>query len=418
MSVTTILRDSNEWPELRDFIKESCPKYTDLIVKGAPNFTDTLSDWLENAKISQREATLIGDLVDYLFAITLCRQIDQHKDIALKSILRYCNFFTAHFACSDFVLKKVQEIKTVILEFSHGKDVAFSSLVDASHSLFILENNSIGKLEEALNTQILENIQFILFKMVSLFESVFIGCGLINSQSIVLLHPRFGLWGFHLGGAIGDLYIDGNIYEIKSGAQLKSKWTDIGQVYTYYLLNQLCTEDIENKRDPGTVNSPYDLCGYNVDGIALYYTRAGIVQQCNVKKISDIRNHRDETVMRKIIATNVNCGKKRRYEHSLSLHAQIIAEKRFIELRSGKRLLTHYKSKKHCPYNIGERVFLRREGWGTIEGITQVNQDLIAVVSMDNNKRWKVDINKVELLSVHDSDLVNSVPAPNYLPEE
>ena len=98
MSVTTILR-GNEWPELKSFLKDASPKLTDFIYKGAPSVNgDETACWLETIDLPQGEASIVGDLVDYLFEFSLCRLIDQHKEEALSSFFYLYETIISHYS--------------------------------------------------------------------------------------------------------------------------------------------------------------------------------------------------------------------------------------------------------------------------------------------------------------------------------
>ena len=76
-----------------------------------------------------------------------------------------------------------------------------------------------------------------------------------------------------------------------------------------------------------------------------------------------------------------------------------------------------YENEKEYPYHRGERIYLLKEGWGTIERIIRADGELYALVSMENGKHLRFSISKVETISVNDPELLEKVGNLNLLPE-
>ena len=157
---------------------------------------------------------------------------------------------------------------------------------------------------------------------------------------------------------------------------------------------------------------------YNkVEGIALYYSRTGVLKRCPVKLLNELRGKKDELIFRKIIATQINYGRKIFYQSKMRMFADSILRTRYSQIRSGKIQLAHYENEKEYPYHRGERIYLLNEGWGTIERITRADGELYALVSMENGKHLRFSINKVETISANDPELLERVGKLNLLPE-
>jgi len=418
MSVATILR-KNDWPEIKAFLKESSPDILDFWDIGTADEMDDYEKCIGEEKLSISESTRIGEYSEFLFGLSLCRNIERHKDKALSSLLRTIELVCMRkMRCSERIIHKALEIKGMLTSYVNGTETAFSSLVYASHFSSTIDTSAyigVPNLEDILFEEVPLRIQNVLSAMVAIFEKIFVVSGLIKPDSVVLYHPTFEPWGTYLGGAEADLYIDGCLYEIKSGKREKNRWTDIGQVYAYYLLNKIC-ESTKEETTGCDLSKQFNI-GCTVNEIALYYSRTGVLKNCPIEILNYYRKKKDEDVLRSIIATKVNKGLKERYEKELNFCANMILRRRYGEIQSGKREINQHRKELERPFAVGERIYLPREGWGNIMQIFQSEKGLAAIVSMDNGNEWKIAFEKVEVLCIDDSELVSLVPKPCYLPE-
>ena len=426
MSVVTILKGKEKWPEIYNFLKESSPSLEDFEEIGVKSNIE-IAQIVDEVELSKSESTRIDYYSEYLFALSLCRRLDQYKDYSAKSLMWSFEYVKSQVQYSDFIRKKAEELETLLYSYINGVDIDFSVLVYASHFSDTVEKAGLlytgatnhetnQNIEAALELEISQNVIDILHMMVEMFEKTFTENDLIHSTSIVIYHPHFDPWGHYLGGASADLYIDGYIYELKSGKREKHRWIDIGQVYAYYLLNQLCEQNkVDFEED--SLLSQFNLDYNKVEGIALYYSRTGVLKRCPVKLLNESRGKKDELILRNIIATQVNYGQNIYYQSKLRTYADVILRTRYFQIRSGKRQLVHYESEKEYPHQRGERIYLLEEGWGTIERITRADGQLYALVSMENGKHLRFSINKVETISVNDPELLEKVGKLNLLPE-
>lgn len=415
MSVASILK-KNDWPEIKEFLKESSPDILDFFDIGT---ADETSNYEKNAdeELTLSDATRIGDYSEFLFALSLCRKIEQHKDRALSSLMSTLDFaWMQQMGFSERVINKAFEIKATLTSYANGTETDFSALVYASHFSSVIDKSpftGVSIAEDMLFEEVPSIIQNTLRAMVEKFENTFSENGLVNPNSIVLYHPTFEPWGTYLGGAEADLYVDGCLYEIKSGKREKNKWIDVGQVYAYYLLNQLC-ERYKEETTVSDLTESFNI-GCSVDEIAIYYSRTGVLKKCPIKLFNYYRKKQDEVLFRRIIITKINDTLKDNYEKNLSYHADMILRRRYREIQSGKREINQYRKEQECPFAVGERLFLLREGWGNIEHIFQNEQGLTAFVSMDNGNKWRLALDKIEVICINDLELEKKVPKPHYL---
>ena len=277
MSVVTILKGKEKWPEIYNFLKESSPSLEDFEEIGVKSNIE-IAQIVDEVELSKSESTRIGYYSEFLFALSLCRRLDQYKDYSAKSLMWSFEYVKSQVQYSDFIRKKAEELETLLYSYINGVDIDFSVLVYASHFSDTVEKAGLlytgatnhetnQNIEAALELEISQNVIDILHMMVEMFEKTFTENDLIHDP-----------WGHYLGGASADLYIDGYIYELKSGKREKHRWIDIGQVYAYYLLNQLCEQNkVDFEED--SLLSQFNLGDNKVDGIALYYSRTGVLKK-------------------------------------------------------------------------------------------------------------------------------------------
>lgn len=428
MSVASILKEKKQWPDIYNFLKESSPYLDDFSVLGESNRQSENVRILEEIELSSSESTQIGNYSEFLFALVLCRRLVQNKERSFKTLCWSFEVVHSRNYYSEYIREKAEKLKALLYSYVSGAEIDFPSLVNASRFSDVIEKEGLlyagvtefetnQRIEAVLREELSEHIIDVLRVLVAVFEKTFIENNLIHSDSIVIYHPWFEPWGQYLGGATADLYIDGYIYELKSGKREKNKWIDIGQIYAYYLLSQLCEQDEEDAKENNFM-SLFNLSKNEVEGIAIYYSRTGIVKKCPIKVFNTLRRRNDESVFRGIIAKKVNAERMEQYERRMSFFAERLLRTRYSQIQSGKREIKHFYTEKEYPYSQGERVFLPKEGWGTIQRIVQVDGELCALISMENGKHIKFSINKVETISMNDPELLNLVGKLELLPEQ
>ena len=428
MSVASILKEKKQWPEIYNFLKESSPYLEDFRVLGENNSQSENVRILDEIELSKSESTLIGNYSEFLFALVLCRRLVQHKERSFKTLCWSFEAVRSRNYYSEFIKETAETLETLLYSYVSGAEIDFSSLVNASRFSDVIEKEGLlyagvtgfetnQRIEAVLCEEVSERIIDVLHVLVAIFEKTFTENNLIRSDSVVIYHPWFEPWGQYLGGASADLYIDGYIYELKSGKREKNKWIDIGQIYAYYLLSQLCEQEREETEKSNSI-SQFNLGKNKVEGIALYYSRTGIVKECPIKIFNTLRKRNDESVFRGIIAKKVNAERMEQYESRMSFFADRLLRTRYSQTQSGKRAIKYFHTEKEYPYSQGERVFLPKEGWGTIQRIVQVDRELCALVSMENGKHLRFSINKVETISMNDPELLNLVGKLELLPEQ
>ena len=101
----------------------------------------------------------------------------------------------------------------------------------------------------------------------------------INPTSEIIYNPNFGISSAFVGGADGDVLIDGTLYDFKSGKQIGYKWQEVAQIMGYYLLNEISL-DIYNTADKYFKDDSYQY--WDIKRIAFYRARYGEIEYIDI----------------------------------------------------------------------------------------------------------------------------------------
>ena len=105
MSVVTILKGKEKWPEIYNFLKESSASLEDFEEIGVKSNIE-IAQIVDEVELSKSESTRIGYYSEFLFALSLCRRLDQYKDYSAKSLMWSFEYVKSQVQYSDFIRKK------------------------------------------------------------------------------------------------------------------------------------------------------------------------------------------------------------------------------------------------------------------------------------------------------------------------
>ncbi|MFB5087029.1 hypothetical protein PGC35_07375 [Psychrobacillus sp. PGGUH221] len=105
-------------------------------------------------------------------------------------------------------------------------------------------------------------------QLCEVFQEKFIPTVTPNSE--IFYNPSFGVSSAFVGGADGDIIIDGTLYDFQSGKSTGYKWQEVAQIVSYFLLNEISL-DVSNADDFFDV--PYKHL--EINRIGLYRARYG-----------------------------------------------------------------------------------------------------------------------------------------------
>jgi len=118
-----------------------------------------------------------------------------------------------------------------------------------------------------------------LTRLMEVFEETFMASGILKKKSKVIFNPNFGVVSELVGGADGDLYIDGTLYDFKTGKHNRLVKNENIQMAGYYLLGEF-----DSELDP----TMYGFHGshMNIKRVAFYRARYGEIEYCNIADLS------------------------------------------------------------------------------------------------------------------------------------
>ncbi len=103
----------------------------------------------------------------------------------------------------------------------------------------------------------------------------------INENSCIVFNPTFGVGSMLVGGADGDIYIDGTLYDFKSSKLTGYAWKEVAQITGYYYLDRIAK---------AFNDSSASLHGLTIDRIAFYRARFGEIEYYNISDRGENEN--------------------------------------------------------------------------------------------------------------------------------
>ncbi|KAF6700433.1 MULTISPECIES: hypothetical protein [Bacillus] len=116
-----------------------------------------------------------------------------------------------------------------------------------------------------------EEIKKELEYMCRMFQEEFLIIKIISQKSKVIYNPNFSITSLMVGGADGDIIIDGVLCDFKSGKELGYYWKKVARLIGYYFLNEVSV----------TLNSSdwLDIYkGLEIKKVAFYKARYGEIE--------------------------------------------------------------------------------------------------------------------------------------------
>ena len=172
----------------------------------------------------------------------------------------------------------------------------FAKLEQVYRTGGMLPENGISSLLKEPSEDLVQDIS----NLCKVFKERFIESGLVNSDSVVIFNPSFGIASYACGGADADVYIDGVLYDFKTSKKVGYNWQDVAQMVMYYYLNEI----VSTMADTELPEVPAQLKEYRILKLAFYKARYGEIEyfdtdyfdskeaEDNFNEISDLLLHR------------------------------------------------------------------------------------------------------------------------------
>lgn len=309
MSLTSILKSSKERDkEFQSVLREIIPKKNEFYtLSGKSAFTKEYEMVVPYTLTNPYQASLVGTAFDYLARamiaqIVISNSEDFFKKINAENGLNIMKGFFKKSVYNSFRLNyKYKKSIKQFNSFVKGKN-EIGSLVTAACYLAKLEQIFRSGLppidaKKSLFSDPAEEIKKELEYMCRVFQEKFLITKIISQKSKVIYNPTFGIASLMVGGADGDIIIDGVLYDFKSGKALGYSWKEVAQLIGYYFLNEISVT--LNSSDWPDTNKDLEI-----KKVAFYKARYGEIEYFDLA-------HYDKQMINEITNRMILCLRKR-----------------------------------------------------------------------------------------------------------
>ncbi|SFB37640.1 hypothetical protein SAMN04488072_12118 [Lentibacillus halodurans] len=291
MSLTSLLKGSGpNQKEFQTILREFIPnKKSFQTISGKEAFSKTDYGALVPYDLVKRDnSVIIGIAFDYLARIMLARtvkknRIESYSNLTAKGgVMVLSRYFKNHHSIEAKLQKKYKKnIKRLKAFCDNNRDI----------KELILDVCFLAKLERIFRsglppTSLLEESFFDdpedevikdLEQLCDVFQEKFIPT--IGPISEIIYNPNFGVSSAFVGGADGDVIINGTLYDFKTGKNPGYNWQEVAQIVGYFLLNEISL-DINNADENYFIDDSFQYL--NIKQIAFYRARYGEVEYIDI----------------------------------------------------------------------------------------------------------------------------------------
>lgn len=296
MSITSIL-NGHTFDDLKEYIRTKAPGRDAFVSNtGYPAFSTCIPIQVTGSTQSTQETALVGEIADYTFCLEILRYVQKQKNINFQNYFRHiCAAYTfirhSDSAHSEIIKRYYPNLQATCFSYAIGVNMDLSKVVEYAYQLYKIENfhrvprENRDKFWDAFFQPCQESVVRDVIQLVEIFRKCFFEDGVISKKSTIVLHPRLGAHMSPVG--IADLYVDGVLYDFKASKRGGYHWKDIGQVYGYYILHKL---GLKYSKDT-VLAEPVPI--KKVDKIALYYSRFGDIETCDLKSCNAVLSSKE-----------------------------------------------------------------------------------------------------------------------------
>lgn len=291
MSLTSLLKGSEpSQKEFQAIIREIIPnKKSFNTYSGKEAFSKTEYDIFVPYNLSKSyNSTVVGTAFDYLARIMLARVVEKNRDESYTNLTAINGIWTlSELSNNNRSVKKVERklIKTIkkLKAYSHNNkpinelalDVCFLAKLESIYRSRYLPDTPIEKyFFDEPEYEIIKDLEL----LCDVFQEKFIST-ILSPTSEIIYNPHFGVASSYVGGADGDVIVDGTLYDFKTGKGIGYKWQEVAQIVGYYLLNQISI-DIKNTDDDFFIDDSYQHL--DIKRLALYRARYGEIEYIDI----------------------------------------------------------------------------------------------------------------------------------------
>lgn len=283
MSLKSLLRTNSP---VKQVLKEISPSKRSFASNtGFPAFSKDNPMLVPYAFDNNIGPPFVGTACDYLFRFIIARRLNTNKEAVLDGLAAEKGLNDLEDKMQTPMVINARKIydagKIDIRRYIYGEEISMDRLAYITFRMAYLENYyRSGQLPLRQDDVVERNDPQITNDIISLgilFEKTFIDSGIVQPDSDVVFNPIFGKWSALCGGADADVYIDGILYDFKCSKTLYDDWTEIGQVYGYFMLNKLCQSEAEPDKY-------FSLQNKTLHSIAIYKARHGLINKCVISE--------------------------------------------------------------------------------------------------------------------------------------
>jgi len=286
MSLTTMLSGSRpEEKEFQAIIKEHLPQKQLFKTNSDYSPFTAYEVMAPYFFTNQHYSSVSGTAFDYLARAIIARKITNNKEGAYgKMVARNgLEIFKRFSDEKQYALVKDRFEKDLDLfkKFIHDNGTSLEDIIPCTcrfarlDSIFraglppddpnILLRDEISEIKEDLRN------------LCAVFEENFIP-NAIETDSVVIFNPTFGLMSNAVRGADGDVFIDGTLFDFKTSKLTGYKWQDAAQLWGYYLLDEI-SKAVEDESA--------SIKEWAITRLAFYRARYGIIEYLDIEDITE-----------------------------------------------------------------------------------------------------------------------------------
>ncbi len=286
MSLSSLLKGSKpKEKEFQAILREIIPdKKSFKTSSGKEAFSKTeYEDLVPYTLVKSYNSTVIGTAFDYLARIMLARVVKKNREesytgiTAEKGLIVLSGFLTNHRSIESEIEKRFAKAIKKLKTFSENKkdikelilDVCFLAKLE---QIFRSRMPPTNLLEKTFFNDPDDEVIKDLEQLCDVFQEKFLPAS-VSPNSEIIYNPHFGVSSAFVGGADGDIIIDGTLYDFKSGRNIGYKWQEAAQLVGYFLLNEISL-DVKNADD--FTDDSYEHL--EINRIAFYRARYGEIE--------------------------------------------------------------------------------------------------------------------------------------------
>jgi hypothetical protein len=288
MSLTSLLKGSKpNQKEFQEILRAIIPsKKLFQTISGKEAFSKVEYEVLVPYNLVKKyNSSVIGTAFDYLARIMLSRVVEKNREevytnlSAERGLMILSRFLKNHSSIESKIKKKYKRSMKRLKAYSKNKkdindlalDACFLAKLDHILRSGLPPTNLYEKsFFDDPDDEIIMDLKL----LCDVFQEKFIPT-VLSPSSEVIYNPNFGVSSAFVGGADGDIIIDGTLYDFKTGKGVGYKWQEVAQIVGYFLLEEISLE-VNNSEGNYFIDDSYQHL--DIKRIAFYRARYGEIE--------------------------------------------------------------------------------------------------------------------------------------------